>query len=96
VSMSDLADADRFVGARLPNRDLLNLHVTDDFLEHVREGQLDSLLKEVLAEACHEAWRSIKVEQGWTYGEPTDSSKKVHSRLKAYADLDEEGKEATD
>ncbi|MDD2737076.1 MAG: RyR domain-containing protein [Desulfuromonadaceae bacterium] len=92
ISMSDLADAGRFGGAALPNSDLLRLHVTDDFLGHVQEGQLDGQLTEVLAEACHEAWKKLKIGQGWTYG--TDRNRKEHELLIEYAKLTEKGKEA--
>jgi hypothetical protein len=92
VSMSELSDVTRFGGASLPNSDLLRLHVTDDFHEHVREGQLDALIKETLAEACHEAWRKIKTQKGWKFGPITDSAKKEHERLIDYSKLTEQGK----
>jgi len=93
ISMSNLADAGSFGGASLPNPDLLRLHVTDDFLGHVRQGQLDSLLKEALAEACHEAWRTLKTKQGWKYGAPTSRAKMEHDRLTEYSKLTEQGKD---
>lgn len=93
VSMSDLADAGYFGGASFPNPDLLRLHVTDDFLDHVRQGQLDSLLKEALAEACHEAWRKLKISKGWKYGPKTDPIKMEHERLIEYSKLTEQWKD---
>lgn len=93
VSMSDLASANRFGGAALPTLDLLHLHVTKDFLGHVHDGQLDGLVLEILAEACHDAWRKQKEKDGWTYGEPRNDANKKHHLLKPYKELDETGKE---
>ena len=96
VSMSDLAGAGHFGGASLPNPDLLRLHVAEDFLEHVEIGQLGDPIIEVLAEACHEAWKKQKENDGYIYGEKRDdlsTPKKKHPLILPYNKLNDIAKE---
>ncbi len=96
VSMSDLADAGNFGGASLPNPDLLGLHVTDDFLGHVEKGQLGDPIIEVLAEACHKAWKKQKENDGYIFGEKRDdlsTPKKKHPLIVPYNELNNKDKE---
>ena len=94
VSMSDLAGAGHFGGASLPNPDLLGLHVTDDFLGHVEKGQLGDPIIEVLAEACHEAWKKQKEKEKYILGERDDhSTPKKHPLILPYNALDDKDKE---
>ncbi len=93
VSMSSVGAGRRYNVASLPSRELLALHVTDDFLEHARRGELDVPLIEALAEACHEAYCNERKAAGWTWAAERCDKKKQHPRLKPYSDLDENGKE---
>jgi hypothetical protein len=58
VKMSSLEDARQFGAAELPTRDLLRMHVSDDFLDQVRKSAIEPDVVEVLAAACHQAWLS--------------------------------------
>jgi len=60
VSMSALTGAERFGVAELPSTDQLRLHVTEDFMGWVQQGQIEAKVVEALAESCHEAWRDQK------------------------------------
>ncbi|NQT50428.1 AAA family ATPase [bacterium] len=94
VTMSALSGKRHFDVSSLPQDDLLSLHVlSEDFMEHVHQGQLHVHILEALAEACHVAWMKQKKNGGWEYGDPRDDKKKLHPLLKPYAELDEEGKE---
>lgn len=86
VSMSSLADNDYFGVAELPSPDLLSLHVTDDFMGKVREGELEAETIERLAEACHEAWRKAK----WKI---TGESRETNPLMVPYHELGEKEKE---
>jgi hypothetical protein len=79
--------------ASLPSRDLLRLHVSDDFMDHVAAGELEVPEIESLAKACHEAWLKQKRKDGWTLG-PRSDRKKTNPILMQYDKLDDEGKEA--
>lgn len=57
VNMSDLVGARHFAPAQLPSPDLLRLHVTPDFLDQVRQGELEVEVIEALAKQFHERWR---------------------------------------
>ena len=87
VKMSDLVNARHFNAASLPAPDLLHLHVTDDFLEHVKKGQLELPVIEVIAKAYHEAWRKQKKKDGWKYGPERNDEKKEHPWLLPFDDL---------
>lgn len=93
VSMSSVGQGRRYGAAELPTRELLSLHVTADFLDHVRAGELEVPLIEALAEACHMAWREQKEANGWKYAEKRCDERKEHSLLLPYRDLKEEDKE---
>lgn len=93
VKMSDLVDVRHFNAASLPPPDLLHLHVTEDFLEHVKKGQLELPVIEVIAKAYHEAWRKQKGKPGWKYAPKRDDDKKEHPLLLPYDDLKEEARE---
>lgn len=95
IAMSDLAQASRFEASALPPPDLLRLHVSEDFLNHVPQGQLLQPAIERLAEAHHAEWRKEKQLQGYRYGpERSDEPGKLtHPRLMDYAKLKEEWKE---
>ena len=88
VSMSTPSKG-RFGAADLPPQELLELHVSPDFLTHVQQGELETSETELLAEACHKAWCAAKKKDGWTYGYPRDDKKKKHPWLVDYRQLDE-------
>lgn len=87
VSMSSLAGCDYFGVAELPSTDLLSLHVTPDFMDKMREGEIETETVEGLAEACHEAWRSARAE---LFGETAEDN----PLLVPYSELEEGDKEA--
>jgi len=68
VTMSSLAQTRHFAVSDLPPADQLLLHLTPDFFDLVREGEIEGPVVEALAEACHEAWRALRIEHGWTHG----------------------------
>jgi DNA polymerase III delta prime subunit len=94
VKMSALPRASEFRAADLPSADQLGFHVTPDFLDHVRLGQLEIPIVEALAEACHEAWRELREAAGWTWGPTRDDAQRKHPLLVPYAQLSEKDKEA--
>lgn len=97
VVMSKLVNVRHYGVAQLPTNDLLQLHVTPDFLEHVQEGQMEIPLIEAVAEACHEGWRKQKEEAGYKYGKKRNDverkGKKTHPLLVDYDELSEANKE---
>ena len=97
VVMSKLVNVRHYGVAQLPTKDLLQLHVTPDFLEHVQEGQMEIPLIEAVAEACHEGWRKQKEKDGYVYGKERNDDeskgKKTHPLLIDYDKLSEPGKE---
>jgi hypothetical protein len=48
---------------------------------------------ELLAEAEHNDWMNQKLNNGWSYGESRNDSKKIHNLLILYKDLPEQDKE---
>jgi hypothetical protein len=94
VKMSDLAQADRFTVGDLPSPDQLSLHVSSDFLDQVRVGQLEVPVVEGLAKACHDAYRANREADGWEYGEVLDSANRKSPLLVPYDRLSEGEKEA--
>lgn len=56
VSMSSLANSDFFGAAELPSLRLLELHVTDDFMDRVREGEIESDTIDIIAAERHAAF----------------------------------------
>lgn len=53
--------------------------------------ELNPLL-EAMAKNVHEIWAQERINQGWTYGEKRDDTKKHHPCLVAYENLPEEEK----
>ena len=93
VTMGNLERAAYFGVAELPSPDILNLHVSTDFLEHARDGQLEIPVIEALAGEIHERWRREREEQGWTFGPVRDDAAKKHPLLRAYGELPDVEKE---
>ncbi len=93
LTMSNLEGATHFGVAELPSPDLLSLHVSTDFLEHARDGQLELAVVEAIASESHERWRLERQEQGWTYGPVRDDAAKRHPLLRAYTELPEPDRE---
>jgi hypothetical protein len=92
VSMSRLCSGPSFGPSDLPARNLLLMHVTEDFIEKLGEPSLSASELEAVAEACHEGWRQSRVAAGWTWGE-RDDLQKHHPMLIDYEQLDEQGKQ---
>ena len=97
VVMSNLVNVRHFGVAQLPTNDLLQLHVTPDFLMLVQEGQMEIPLIEAVAEACHEGWRKQKGKDGYVHGKERNDDeskgKKTHPLLIDYDKLSEPDKE---
>jgi hypothetical protein len=93
VTMSSLEGATHFGVAELPSPDLLGLHVSTDFLEHARDGQLEAAVIEAIASGAHERWRREREAQGWTYGPICDHAAKRHPLLRPWEELPEVEKE---
>ncbi|MEW6208440.1 MAG: RyR domain-containing protein [Acidobacteriota bacterium] len=93
VNMSGLAHTQFFGPAQLPAESLLRLHVTEDFLRLVEEGQLEASVIEAIARDLHERWRRKRLSQGWKPGSPRDDYLKVHPMLRPYGELTEAEKE---
>ena len=60
LTMSNLAHTRHFDVSLLPPKSVLDIHVGDDFLKYVQQGQLDYGTIEVVANAIHEAWRRVR------------------------------------
>ncbi len=93
VNMSGLAHAQYFGPAQLPSESLLRLHVTEDFLQLVKEGQLESNVIEAIARDIHERWSRNRLSHGWKCGSPRDDLMMVHPMLRPYEKLSEPEKE---
>jgi hypothetical protein len=91
VSMSHLRSGPSFGPSDLPASNLIEMHVTEDFLERLGQPSLSAAELEAVAEACHDAWRRLRESQGWALGDRDDANKR-HPMLKDYARLDEDGK----
>jgi hypothetical protein len=91
--MSRLADVERFTASAFPSVEILSMLVSGDFIDRLREGHFDLPVTEVLAKACHEAWKKKREEDGWTYGEVRDDANKKNPRLVQYDKLSLEWKE---
>jgi len=93
VRMSSVG-ARRFYGpADLPSENLLKLHVTEDFMDRVHKGELNSDTIEALAEACHEGWRAHKRSLHYRRGPTEDDAKKTHPLMIPYRRLSEADKD---
>lgn len=54
--------------------------------------ELEELI-EKMAENVHEVWAESRMNEGWTYGEQRNDSKKQHPCLVAYEELPESERE---
>lgn len=93
ITMSALDHEERFGLDALPSKELLRLHVADDFSEFLQTAEVSTADIEILAQGLHDAWCAEKKNQGFTYGKVTDKTKKTNQYLCPYTDLDESGKE---
>lgn len=92
VSMTNLRSRQSLGPSDLPATNLILMHVTPDFLDRLAEPTLGAAELEGVAQACHDAWRLAREQQGWILGERDDANKR-HPMLTDYAKLDEGGKE---
>ena len=94
--MSRLTDAKFFGAADLPSPEMLNLHVTPDFLSEVERGQIEGPVIEIIAEEIHKAWKKSKEKNQWRFGPRRNDRNKQHPWLLPYNDsrLPEEVREA--
>jgi hypothetical protein len=47
-------------------------------------------LVDVLAENVHDAWAATRLDEGWSYGEHVDDTRKKHPCLVPYAELSQQ------
>jgi len=96
VTMSNLTRAASFGLAELPVPDLLDMHVSADFKEKVKEPALGVREVELLANAAHEAWRRRRIAQGYVYGPVRDNTATppTHHLLLPFATLPSEKRES--
>lgn len=95
VQMSDLAGEKHFGIAELPSADLLQLHVSSDFMDHVRKGEDELPIIEALSEAHHDAWHQTCRKDGWKWGAKLDEQKKEDPLLRDYTELSEREKDSS-
>ena len=95
ITMSNLVDASFFGEAALPPDHLLHLHVdAAAFREIMRKETLEMPMIEMIAEACHTAWKAQKEREGYRHGpERSDEPPKLHPLLVSYQKLNESDKE---
>ena len=97
ISTSRLGAQNCFTLSCLPTRDVMCLHVSEDFLPPPRPELYDAALVEDLAKACHESWRRAKTKAGYAFGETRNDDRAkgplLHPRLMPYEKLSEEWKE---
>lgn len=101
ISMSHLREARSFGLANLPARELLDLHLSPEFLKTAEEAELaGGPLKqfvELLAEEQHKGFCLSREADGYVCGEKRNDDPrnppKTHPLLKPYKDLDEAAKE---
>jgi hypothetical protein len=98
VSLSRLRGCRRFGPSELPGQEVLDQHVTPDFMGKVESKTQYHLTAddiEKLAEKKHADWMVEKKTQGYIYGPLRDdnATPPTHPLLKPYAELDEKGKE---
>ncbi len=85
VNMSCLADRDFFGVAELPSPRLLQLHVTPDFMEHMRYGELESETIEIIARERYIEYSKKR--------DPEALKKSYEELLKEWLDLSEDDKD---
>ncbi|MCA9468175.1 MAG: hypothetical protein KC643_22420 [Nitrospira sp.] len=88
--------------AQLPSRILFPI-AFDRIMDHYQPRPIDTdsvllpdellELTEKLAENSHDHWAKLRMEQGWTWGEERNDSKKTHPDLVPYQDLPESEKD---
>lgn len=61
--------------------------ISDNIKESTIQGVLNHLSDDLTPEQSHEQWMKYKLEQGWTYGEIKDESKKTHPCIIPYKEL---------
>ncbi len=93
IRSSDLAHANFFNVDALPSKDLLDLHLSGDFMKQVDLHELSRGDIEKIARAVHEAWKVKKEGQGWTLADTRDDDKKTSPLLCPYEELTEEQRE---
>ncbi len=79
LTMSQLAGIAYFGSSQLPPSEQLEMHVSENFLEEVRKGELTADIIDPVAKDCYEAYRRIREEMGapisQTYGEISEQEK---------------------
>ena len=93
AGMSALAGGRYYGVSELPSPDLLQLHVTPDFMAQVREGELEEATTERLAAAGHSAWRRDREARGWRRGERRSDQGQLHPLIADFHDLPEAARE---
>ncbi len=98
LTTSNLHDAERYSVARLPAKEILDLHVSEDFLTRVDEGALETDAMEAAASKLHAGWVEGRIGEGWrlpTNAEPQkfDEGKMIDPRLVDYELLPESAQE---
>ncbi|MBL8830506.1 MAG: AAA family ATPase [Planctomycetaceae bacterium] len=93
LGMCQLQNASQFGLAQLNAPALLEMHVSADFTNAVRQAALDLRLFELLAEAAHQAWRTCRETDGWTWGPDRNEQLKHHPMLIDYEKLPEDWKQ---
>ena len=86
IKMSNLMGSTFFGAADLPSIEMLKLHVTKDFLDEVKVGQIQNQIIETIAEKIHNAWKKHKESDGWTYGTERNDGARKHPWLLPYHD----------
>ncbi|MCU0856836.1 MAG: RyR domain-containing protein [Pontiellaceae bacterium] len=97
ISQSQLINAFGLGPSELPPKELLDIHLSPDFMNLVNAGQLLSAphgsFSDELAARIHEMWRKIKESADWRYGDVRDDDTKTNPYLLPYEQLAEEGRE---
>ena len=86
IKMSNLMGSSFFGAADLPSIEMLKLHVSRDFLDEVKYGQIETQIIETIAERIHNAWKKHKENDGWSYGTRRDDNARKHPWLLPYHD----------
>lgn len=97
LRMSRLEGTKFFGPSQLPTNEQLHLHVSDDFLKLVTEGEVEAPVIEAMARAVHQAWMEERKEvQNYVWGSVRDDfaiPHPTHPLLKPYDELSESEKE---
>lgn len=97
VAMCDLDGASHFGASALPSRELLRLHVSDDFLDLVATGDAKELAPdqlEAMARGGHAGFRTAKAKQGYRYGpkQSDEPGNRTHPDLTDWEKLSDAGR----